>query len=58
MQLLCGVVLLGERMSPQRWAGFAIVWVALVLLSVDSVLGVRHRRQRDAADDGVCEPAP
>jgi hypothetical protein len=34
------------------------VWVALVILTVDSVLGVRHRRQRDAADDGVCEPAP
>jgi chloramphenicol-sensitive protein RarD len=58
MQLLCGVVLLGERMSTQRWVGFGIVWVALVVLSVDSVMGVRHRRQRDAADDGVCEPAP
>jgi chloramphenicol-sensitive protein RarD len=58
MQLLCGVVLLGERMSAQRWVGFGIVWVALVVLTVDSVLGVRHRRQRDAADDGVWEPAP
>jgi chloramphenicol-sensitive protein RarD len=58
MQLLCGVVLLGERMSTQRWVGFGIVWVALVVLTVDSVMGVRHRRQRDAADDGVCEPAP
>ena len=58
MQLLCGVVLLGERISTQRWVGFGIVWVALVILTVDSVLGVRHRRQRDAADDGVCEPAP
>jgi chloramphenicol-sensitive protein RarD len=58
MQLLCGVVLLGERMSTQRWVGFGIVWLALVVLTVDSVAGVRRRRLRDAADDGVCEPAP
>ncbi|HVD63794.1 MAG TPA: EamA family transporter RarD [Lapillicoccus sp.] len=58
MQLLCGVVLLGESMSPQRWAGFGIVWLALIVLTVDSLIGVRRRRLRDAADDGVCEPAP
>ncbi len=58
MQLLCGVVLLGERMSTQRWVGFGIVWVALVVLTIDSLIGVRQRRLRDAADDGVCEPAP
>jgi chloramphenicol-sensitive protein RarD len=37
LQLLCGVLLLGEHMSAQRWAGFAIVWVALAVLTVDSV---------------------
>jgi chloramphenicol-sensitive protein RarD len=58
MQLLCGVVLLGESMSPQRWAGFGIVWLALIVLTIDSLIGVRRRRLRDAADDGVCEPAP
>jgi chloramphenicol-sensitive protein RarD len=58
MQLLCGVVLLGEHMSTQRWVGFGIVWLALIVLSVDSLLGVRQRRQRDALNDGVCEPAP
>ena len=58
MQLLCGVVLLGEHMSTQRWVGFGIVWLALIVLSVDSLLGVRQRRQRDAINDGVCEPAP
>ena len=58
MQLLCGVVLLGESMSSQRWVGFGIVWLALVVLTVDSLMGVRRRRLRDAADDGVCEPAP
>jgi chloramphenicol-sensitive protein RarD len=58
MQLICGVVLLGEHMSTQRWVGFGIVWLALVVLSVDSLLGVQRRRQRDAVQDGVCEPAP
>ena len=58
MQLLCGVVLLGERMSTQRWVGFGIVWVALLVLTIDSLVGVRQRRLRDAADDGLCEPAP
>lgn len=58
MQLICGVVLLGEHMSTQRWVGFGIVWVALVMLTVDSLIGVRQRRVRDAAEDGVCEPAP
>lgn len=47
MQLLCGVLLLGERMSPQRWAGFALVWVALVVLSVDSAVSARRRHGRD-----------
>ena len=45
-------------MSTQRWVGFGIVWIALVVLTIDSLIGVRQRRLRDAADDGVCEPAP
>ena len=48
----------GERMSTQRWVGFGIVWIALVVLTIDSLVGVRQRRLRDAADDGLCEPAP
>jgi chloramphenicol-sensitive protein RarD len=35
LQLLCGVVVLGERMPASRWAGFGLVWVGLVLLTVD-----------------------
>lgn len=45
LQLLCGVLLLGEHMSPQRWVGFAIVWVALAVLTVDSL---RQRASRSA----------
>jgi chloramphenicol-sensitive protein RarD len=48
LQLLFGVALLGETMPASRWAGFAIVWAALAVLSVDSIrqasAGRRHRR--------------
>jgi len=37
LQLLCGVLLLHEHMSAQRWVGFGIVWVALAVLTVDSL---------------------
>jgi chloramphenicol-sensitive protein RarD len=36
LQLLCGVLLLGENMPPSRWIGFGIVWIALAVLSVDA----------------------
>jgi chloramphenicol-sensitive protein RarD len=46
LQLLCGVLLLGEQMSGQRWAGFAIVWVALGILTVDSLRSLPVSRVR------------
>ena len=50
MQFLTGWWILGEPMPLERWIGFALVWVALVLLSVDSL---RHaRRMRSASDVG------
>jgi chloramphenicol-sensitive protein RarD len=44
MQLLVAVLLLDEVMSTERWVGFGIVWVALLVLSVDSILALRRRR--------------
>src|ERR671932_289196 len=44
LQLLCGVLLLGEHMSPARWAGFGLVWVALVVLTVDTLRAASRRR--------------
>ncbi len=41
-------VWLGEDMPPERWAGFALVWVALVLLTADSL---RHARRARGVDD-------
>ena len=43
LQLICGVVVLGERVPATRWIGFGLVWVALVLLTVDSVQAANRR---------------
>ena len=43
LQFIVGVFLLGEPMPPERLAGFAIVWLALVVLSVDLVRAGRAR---------------
>lgn len=43
MQLLVGVLILGEHMSTARWVGFGIVWLALIVLTVDSVMSLRRR---------------
>ncbi len=42
LQFLVGLLVFGEHMPPARWAGFALVWVALILLTVD---GVRQARR-------------
>ncbi|WP_405967688.1 EamA family transporter RarD [Streptomyces sp. NBC_00015] len=36
-QFLLGVLYFGEAMPPERWAGFALVWLALVLLTGDAL---------------------
>lgn len=55
LQLLCGVLLLDEHMSTARWTGFGIVWVALLLLTVDSLVGrpVRARAARLALEEST-----
>jgi chloramphenicol-sensitive protein RarD len=57
MQLLCGVVVLGEGMPPERLAGFVLVWCGLTALTVDA-LRVSRRRARPGAAGPVAEPAP
>jgi chloramphenicol-sensitive protein RarD len=51
LQLLCGVVVLGEPLPPQRLAGFVLVWAALVVLTVDALRSTRGavRRRSDHA---------
>lgn len=44
LQFLIGWLVLGEPMPLERWIGFGLVWVALIVLTVDSVLYARRVR--------------
>ncbi|MBM7471393.1 EamA family transporter RarD [Subtercola frigoramans] len=48
IQFVIGVVVLREPMPPERLAGFVIVWLSLVFLSVDVTLSSRSQRRRNA----------
>jgi chloramphenicol-sensitive protein RarD len=43
LQLIVGVFVDHENMPASRWAGFALVWIALVILSID---GIRAQRRQ------------
>jgi chloramphenicol-sensitive protein RarD len=45
LQFLVGVFLLGEPMPPERWAGFGLVWVALVVFIIDMIVSGRPPRR-------------
>lgn len=47
IQFMVGVFVLHEAMPPERWLGFGIVWLALVVLSADMIVSARGAR-RDA----------
>ena len=51
MQFLVGVFILNEAMPVERFAGFGLVWVALILLTVDMVVSGKAPRR------GSLEPA-
>ncbi|MFI9763348.1 EamA family transporter RarD [Streptomyces sp. NPDC051963] len=43
-QFLLGVAYFREAMPPERWAGFALVWLALTLLTADAWRAARRGR--------------
>ncbi|MBM7436989.1 EamA family transporter RarD [Streptomyces sp. HB132] len=43
-QFALGILYFHEAMPPERWAGFALVWVALVLLTWDALRTARRTR--------------
>ena len=55
MHFLIGVLVYGEEMPLSRLAGFALVWVALVVLAVDAARALREGRAGSAM---ASEPAP
>ena len=53
MQFVIGAWILQEPMPPERWVGFGLVWVALIVLTADSLVHARRSR----APSAVAEPA-
>ncbi|MYW17636.1 EamA family transporter RarD [Streptomyces sp. SID486] len=41
-QFLIGILYFHEAMPPERWAGFALVWLALLLLTGDALRSARR----------------
>lgn len=63
MQFVVGVVVFAEPMPTARWWGFALVWVALVILTVDGLRAGRaarltRRGPTAAPGDDVVSPPP
>jgi chloramphenicol-sensitive protein RarD len=55
IQFALGVYVFGEAMPASRWIGFGLVWLALAVLTYDSIRDAR-RRSADPAVDPVAEP--
>lgn len=53
MQLLVGVLILGEVVPTSRWVGFALVWVALLVLTVDSLVSTGRSRRLARSAEGA-----
>lgn len=53
LQFAFGVIVMLEPMPLERWAGFALVWVALMVLTADAL-----RQRRRALRGKAADPAP
>ncbi|WP_248962223.1 EamA family transporter RarD [Sphaerisporangium perillae] len=56
LQFLCGVLVAHETMPPSRWAGFAIIWLALAVFSwegLHNAHAVRRAASRAPALEAV-----
>ncbi|MEO7348965.1 MAG: EamA family transporter RarD [Terrimesophilobacter sp.] len=45
LQFLIGTFILLEAMPPERWVGFSLVWLALIILSFDMLIHARSIRR-------------
>jgi chloramphenicol-sensitive protein RarD len=58
-QFLLGILYFHEAMPPERWAGFALVWLALILLTGDALRAARRPRRLTVPAARTTEtPAP
>ncbi|WP_407080084.1 EamA family transporter RarD [Arthrobacter zhaoxinii] len=49
LQFILALTVFKEAMPPERWAGFGLVWLALVMLTIDMIGGPRRNRRLRAA---------
>lgn len=52
-QFLLGLLVFGEHLTPMRWVGFALVWVALIVFTTDAVRQRRRTLRRAARSVAV-----
>jgi chloramphenicol-sensitive protein RarD len=57
LQFLIGLVVQHEAMPASRWIGFLLVWVALILLTMDGVRAARSKRRAVPQPEPVAEAA-
>ncbi len=57
-QFLLGIGYFHEAMSTGRWAGFGLVWLALVIMSVDGLRRARQARSVRRRADAEAATAP
>lgn len=48
LQFLCGVVVLGERLSQGQMASFGLIWLGLILFASDGIAAARRNRMAAA----------
>jgi len=58
LQLACGVLLFHEPMPAPRLVGFGLVWIALIIFTVDGIRGARATRGRTAAASAAATAEP
>jgi chloramphenicol-sensitive protein RarD len=56
MQFLIGVLVYGEAMPPARLAGFALVWLALIVFMVDALRHARRGSPPEPVEAGAAGP--
>jgi chloramphenicol-sensitive protein RarD len=57
IQFLIGWLIQGEALPPSRFVGFALVWIALMILTYDGVHAARTGRAQGLAATGEGAPA-
>ena len=53
LQFLFGVFVVREEMPAERWIGFGLVWLALLLLTIDMFVSVQSRRRTAPVPPGA-----